>query len=180
MTSAPVTVNGHANGSVDREAAELRRLMMCRGEAAERHRTIAGRIPGLDRTEAAAMAALTTTRALSPGALAERLLVTTGAASTLVARLERHGAVDRHAHPHDQRRVVITATDAHLQATAALYAPLMDQLDRLIEQLSPTTRAEALEFLPQATAVLHPRADTLTADRAGEDQLAPLTPGSWA
>jgi hypothetical protein len=33
--------------------------MMCRGEGAERYRTIAGRILGLDRTEAAAMALFT-------------------------------------------------------------------------------------------------------------------------
>lgn len=183
MTS---TVNGGAPpaGVPDAgwEAAELRRLMLCRGEAAERHRTAAGRMLGLDRTEAAALAALSTVQTLTPAALGDRLLLSSGAITALIARLEDRGAAERHPHPHDRRSILISATRQHLNATATVYAPLIADLDELIARLSPATRAEALVFLPQATRLLRRRSDALLIEATGLQlaAAAPLTPGPWA
>jgi hypothetical protein len=74
--------------------------------------------------------------------------------------------------------VLISATAAHLNDAALLYAPLIAELD----QLSPPTRAEALDFLPQAIVLLHHHADRLIAD-AVRDQRAAAAPqiaGPWA
>ncbi len=181
--STAVRTNGHAAAPRPADdAAAFRRLMVCRGEAAERHRVLAGRALGLDRTEAAAMALLSTVRALTPGALANRLVLSSPAVSSLVARLEDRGAVERHGHPYDRRSVLVSASATHLEAAGALYAPLVADLDWLIERLSPVTRTEALDFLPEATALLHRRGDALVADAVRSELLAaaPLAPGPWA
>ena len=151
--TAPASTNGHTTDPRSAaEAATLRRLMMGRGQAAERHRILAVRMLGLDRTECAAIALLSTTRALTPGALADQLVLSSAAVSALTARLEDRGAVQRRGHPRDRRSVLVSASARQLELTTAIYAPLIADLDRLIEQLSPSTRSETQHFLPEATA----------------------------
>jgi|GEM_PF-5130086 len=156
--------------------------MLLRGLAAERHRTLAGRQLGLNRTEAAVVALLGTCPLLSISELADRLALNPTGVSVLVQRLERRGTVERHAHPYDHRQVLITATRAQIDAATELYAPLIAQLDQLIQRLPATTQADALALVPDLIAVLHEHADTLLDDalhHAAPVSL-PIAPGPWA
>jgi DNA-binding MarR family transcriptional regulator len=182
MTIALATVNGRSQVRPETDAARLRRLIVCRDQAAERHRTIAGRLLGLDRTEAAAMALFTTSPVLSVGAVSDRLALSAGGTSLLVKRLERQGAIERRAHPHDYRRVLLAATRSHVEAAAALYAPLTARLDELIRQLPAATRTKTMVWLPQVIAVLDEHADALLAERRRRERVvgAPAAPGPWA
>jgi DNA-binding MarR family transcriptional regulator len=182
MTSALATVNGRSGVTPNTDAARLRRLIVCRDQAAERHRTIAGRLLGLDRGEAAAMALFTTTPLLSVGAVSHRLALSAGGVSLLVKRLERAEAIERRVLPHDHRCVLLTATRSHFEAAAAPRATLTARLDALIRQLPAATRTAAMAWLPQVITVLHEHANALLSERRHRERLvgAPATPGPWA
>jgi DNA-binding MarR family transcriptional regulator len=123
MTSALATTGGRAGDRAAVEAAELRRLMMRRGEAAERHRTIAGKLLGLDRTEAAAMALVAATPSVTVGTIVTELAMSSAGASLLVQRLERHRSIERRPFPRDLRQTLLAATPEHVEAAAQLYSP---------------------------------------------------------
>jgi DNA-binding MarR family transcriptional regulator len=90
--------------------------------------------------------------ALSQRDLAERLLLTSGAVTLLVDRLERAGLVVRRAHPTDRRVSLV-------ELVPSPAAPELPELDRyhatvqtVAAALPATARGQVLRFLTEVTA----------------------------
>lgn len=84
--------------------------------------------------------------ALAPGELAQHTMVTTGAVTKRIDRLEADGLVSRRTAAHDGRARVVALTDAGRRVIDAAYAEHMRNERRLLDVLDPT-EAEQLERL---------------------------------
>lgn len=116
---------------------------------------------GAPPAEFRAMDHLHHAKALTPGELADRLALTSGAVTALVDRLEHLGWVRREPHPTDRRSIVVRA--AHSDSTAEqLYAPFVQALAGAARKLSPEERAAAVRFLDEAAAIATEQANRLT------------------
>lgn len=78
--------------------------------------------------------------ALTPSELADAMLVTTGAATKRIDRLERQGLVRRDASPTDGRSRTVTLTAAGRRLVDELIARHLANEDRLLEPLTPGQR----------------------------------------
>lgn len=109
--------------------------------------------------------------------LAERLVLTAGAVTQLVDRLERRGLVERTAHPSDRRvSLVALAAEAH-QPDVPELAAYHRALRAAAAQLGPMGRESATRFLEAITTAAHDGADALARRRpSGPDE--PGSPGS--
>lgn len=161
---------------------QVRALLNRRSDAAEQHRTSLGRLLGLDPTEAAAILHIGRSGQLRPGDLGRRLGLTSGGVTALVQRLERAGHVRRHAHPRDRRSTLLSLEPATVERAAACYAPLVAELDALVERMPEGEQAVLLRFLERVVEITerHARLLASTAEAARAQPLAPPTPGLWA
>ncbi len=91
---------------------------------------------------------------LGPAELAQRLGVTTAAASGVVDRLEGHGHVERRAHPTDGRRTQVVLTDAGRTEALQLMMPMFESLARLDDELGEQERAVVDRYLAGAAAAI--------------------------
>ncbi|MGI8458023.1 MAG: MarR family winged helix-turn-helix transcriptional regulator [Propionibacteriaceae bacterium] len=105
---SPETVN-------DSAVSALSTLIM----AGERYRQAVAAHFGLGVSEAQAISHLTQAGELGMAELAGRLSMSTGAATSLVDRLERSDLARRHSHPRDRRRSVVRLTPMGYQVVAA-------------------------------------------------------------
>ena len=78
--------------------------------------------------------------ALSPGELADAMLVTTGAVTKRVDRLEERGLVARTVAPGDARARVVSLTPAGRRLTDRLIATHLDTERALLDELSAAER----------------------------------------
>ena len=85
-----------------------------------------------------------------PTELAQRLGVTSAAASGIVDRLVARGHVARRPHPSDRRRTVVVATDSGREEMLGHLMPMFVDLARLDQELSPQERDVVLRFLTAA------------------------------
>lgn len=85
-----------------------------------------------------------------PTELAQRLGVTSAAASGIVDRLEARGHAARLPHPTDRRRTVVVATDSGREEVLGHLMPMFVELARLDQELTPDERAVVLRFLRAA------------------------------
>jgi DNA-binding MarR family transcriptional regulator len=107
---------------------------------------------GAPPVEFRAMDHLHHAKTLTPGELADRLALTSGAVTALVDRLEQLGWVTREPHPTDRRSIIVRA--ARDDATAEqLYAPIGEALAGAARKLSAAERAAAVRFLEEAAAI---------------------------
>lgn len=88
----------------------------------------------------------------SPGELARRVNLTSGAASRMIERLQTAGYVRRVPDPHDRRRVVVEPTPESLDRIAQLYTPLTDRLHAHLAGLDAGHLASMLAFATAAQA----------------------------
>ncbi|MCH8612112.1 MarR family winged helix-turn-helix transcriptional regulator [Arsenicicoccus dermatophilus] len=79
---------------------------------------------------------------LSPGALVQQTLVTSGTMTNRVDRLTARGYVRRSPDPHDRRGVIVSLTDEGRAAVDAAFADLLDRERALLAELSPGDRDE--------------------------------------
>jgi hypothetical protein len=107
MIPAPSTINARARATAEVEAAEVLQLLIRYSEAIGRQCVIAGRDLGLNRTQAAVMAALRTREPVGLSVLGDRLALRRPGISLLAQRLERRDVIRRHRHPHDHRQVLL-------------------------------------------------------------------------
>jgi DNA-binding MarR family transcriptional regulator len=101
---------------------------------------------GLDRGQGDVLFTLRRSGApyrLSPGKLAENLLVTTGTMTNRLDRLERRGLIRRLPNPDDRRGLVVELTP---QARALVDAAVERHLDNEREMLAPLTRGDRREL----------------------------------
>lgn len=85
-----------------------------------------------------------------PTELAQRLGVTSAAASGIVDRLVARGHAERRPHPTDRRRTVVVATRSGREELLGHLMPMFVELARLDQQLTPEERAVVLRFLQAA------------------------------
>ncbi|MEO6998573.1 MAG: MarR family transcriptional regulator [Terracoccus sp.] len=89
---------------------------------------------------------------LSPGALVQQTLVTSGTMTNRVDRLERRGLVGRRPDPGDRRGVLVRLTTAGRDVVDAAMADLIEQEKSLLSQL-PTADQASLAALLRAMLV---------------------------
>jgi DNA-binding MarR family transcriptional regulator len=117
---------------------------------------------------------------LTPGQLAERLCLTSGAVTALLDRLERLGWAKREPHPHDRRSVIVRRVRSDENSEAlGIYMELAARLERLAAEMSPAERDAAIRFLEEAGREASSRADVLRAQRGSAEAPTPSpAPGS--
>ena len=95
---------------------------------------------------------------LSPGALVQQTLVTSGTMTNRVDRLERSGFVERRPDPGDRRGVLVRLTPAGRDVVDSAMADLIEQEKSLLSELSPTDREQLAGLLRRMLAPLEARA----------------------
>ena len=127
----------------------LRALIM----AGERYRLTVAGLLGLGTTETQALACLAIHGARGQSELARDLSLTSSAATSLVDRLERHGAAERARHPTDRRRTIIRLTPRGEQLVVDGQGPLLASL----EQVDPAALPHLARWLDVIAGSLHTR-----------------------
>ena len=84
---------------------------------------------------------------LSPGALVQQTLVTSGTMTNRVDRLEQREFVRRHPAPNDRRGVLVQLTDAGRAVVDAAMSDLLDRERALLGTLSARQRTHLTEAL---------------------------------
>lgn len=85
-----------------------------------------------------------------PSELADRLGVTTAAASGIVDRLATYGHVQREPHASDRRRTIVAPTDSGREEVLGHLMPMFRELAKIDEDMTPEERAIVVRFLRQA------------------------------
>jgi len=98
---------------------------------------------GVGITDMKALQLLLQDGPLTPGDLAARLNLTSGAVTSVLDRLERREMIRREAHPDDRRKVIVRADHEKLAAGENVYASIGDAFARLHDALT----IEQLMFL---------------------------------
>ena len=104
---------------------------------------------------------------LTPGQLADRLALTSGAVTAVIDRLERLGWVKREPHPTDRRSIIVRRASKTSEAEA-IYATLQRRMVAAANGLSAAERQAAVRFLEEAAEVARAKADELKQARAGD------------
>ena len=113
----------------------VRSLLHRREMAVTRHRTAIARQLGMNETEMAAIAHLAQHGELTQTRLGELLDLSSGGTAALVQRMEREGHIVRREDPNDKRVRLVSITPATIDRAAQAYAPLVADLERLLEGL---------------------------------------------
>lgn len=85
-----------------------------------------------------------------PSELAQRLGVTSAAASGIIDRLEARGHAERQPHPTDRRRTVVAATPSGRDELLGHLMPMFVELARIDAGLDEAERRVVLRFLQDA------------------------------
>lgn len=119
-------------------------------------REVAGQLGAamrINQTDLSLMEQLITDGPLSPNELASRLSVTTAGITLVIDRLERAGHVVRERQQDDKRRVLVRPVQASVAQTYRHIAPMLNQLDQVLDALSSSDRATIQQFLGQVIDV---------------------------
>ena len=121
--------------------------------------TAVARRLGLSPMDLMALGELDLTGGLTPGHLAQRLDLTSGAVTALADRLERHGLLERVPNPCDRRSTLLRLTArAHGFARDA-YGELGAQATEHLASYAPAERAIILRYLREAAALIAEHAE---------------------
>jgi DNA-binding MarR family transcriptional regulator len=93
--------------SVARLADTLHQL----DEAHRRYRVYTARVVDVSPTELSALTAINDTPGITPGALARDIVLSSGATTSVIDRLERSGHIFREKHPGDRRSLHLRLTE---------------------------------------------------------------------
>ncbi|HET8987956.1 MAG TPA: MarR family transcriptional regulator [Humibacillus sp.] len=89
---------------------------------------------------------------LGPGELSSRLGITPAATTDLIDRLEAAGHLLRERNPVDRRRVRLVPTESAKAAVRGELADLLERLDAVSEDFTPSERAAIQRYLEAAAA----------------------------
>lgn len=118
-----------------------------------------GETLGVHVTDIAALEHLLHEGPARPSQLAERLKVTTAAATQIVDRLERAGHVQRERQADDRRTIFVVPVEASVERAFAQLSPMLEALDGVVSKL-PTDERHVIErFLRQVVEVYRSIAD---------------------
>jgi len=152
-------------------AQAIRESLARKSLAASRHRSALARILGLADNEVLAIQHLARAGRLTPGRLAWLLGITSGGATTLVQRLEREGHIEREPHPADGRSSLIRLTHQIEERAAESLAPLIEDIDLAVADLSADERRVVAAFLARVADAAEQRAEELTRAANGDDRV---------
>ena len=144
--------------------------------------TVARRL-GAPPVEFKAMDHLHEARELTPGQLADRLCLTSGAVTAVIDRLERLGWVERERHPTDRRSVIVRpGISAEKSEAVQIYTDLANRWKRVAARMSAAERSAAVEFLDEAGRIAAERTRELrgsaVAPIRSPELGSPPTPGA--
>lgn len=125
--------------------ATLRRLLTTSGQVAP----ALARRTGLSHTELSALEHIME-EPVGPSELAQRVGVTTAAASGIVDRLVARGHAERRPHPTDRRRTAVVCTASGRAEMMGHLMPMFLELARVDANLTPDERAAVQRFLTAA------------------------------
>jgi DNA-binding MarR family transcriptional regulator len=150
--------------------------------ATVRHRAALARHLGLVDSDVLAILHLARAGQLTPGQLGDLLRLTTGGTAALLQRLERAGHVTRAPHPRDGRSTVLRLTGDAEERAGEAFAPLVSQLDALVEELEPDEQRVVERFLLRVADATEAQAEELVrrVDAEAADAHAVPAPGLWA
>ena len=114
---------------------------------------VVARRAGLSHTELTALEHLMG-EPLGPGEVAQRLGVTSAAASGIVDRLTAHGHAERRPHPHDGRRTQVCVTASGRQEVVGQLMPMFTELAELDDSLTAPEREAVDRYLQGAIRAL--------------------------
>lgn len=118
---------------------------------------LVARAIGVSPTETQCLYVLSRFGPSTPGELAKRINLTTGATTRMLDRLLAAGYVTRTPDPHDRRRVIIEAAGDGIDRVAALYAPLNADLAGLMSAFDAAALADLAAFARAAEDVTERR-----------------------
>ena len=142
-------------------ALELLTALRRFGLENDRLDAMVARRAGAPPVEFKAMDHLQEAGALTPGQLADRLALSSGAVTALIDRLERLGWAERTAHPSDRRSVIVRTAGRAESEVMELYRSFSRGVTAAAERMSAAEREPALRFLAEAAAVARHAADEL-------------------
>jgi DNA-binding MarR family transcriptional regulator len=115
---------------------------------------------------------------LTPGQLADRLALSSGAVTALIDRLERLGWAERVPHPSDRRSLIVRKTGGADTEAMKLYGPLAQALVARAARMPAAERAATARFLDEAAAVAREKADQLKETLRARPGSGPAPTGS--
>lgn len=98
-------------------------------------------------------------RPLSPSRLAERVLLTSGATTSLIDRLERAGHVVRTREGSDRRTVTLRSGSNVHEMADEFFGPLGHRLDAMMAAHDPELLAQFESFLSELTTTMQAQLD---------------------
>nr|WP_249404072.1 MarR family transcriptional regulator [Microbacterium sp. CFBP 13617] len=90
---------------------------------------------------------LISTGPATPTELARRLGISTAAMTLVLHRLENAGHIRRERHPHDGRKLVVTAVDDSRDRARELVTPLIEGVETVVQAMDTAERATVQRFL---------------------------------
>jgi MarR family transcriptional regulator, organic hydroperoxide resistance regulator len=126
--------------------------------AVARHRAAVARRLGISETEMVAVGHLAQHGELTQTRLGELLDLSSGGTAALVQRMEREGHLLRREDPGDKRVRLIRISPETIERAASAYAPLVADLERLLEELGDN-EALVTRFLSSLVEVSETHAD---------------------
>jgi DNA-binding MarR family transcriptional regulator len=116
----------------------------------------------VSQPELMAMAHVRLGGSIGPSELAHRLDITTGAVTALVDRLAERGHLERHPHPADRRKLLLTATPQAREEIMRHVTPLSDEIKTLATSFNDEERTVIGRYLAALTEIVerHARQDT--------------------
>jgi DNA-binding MarR family transcriptional regulator len=117
----------------------------------DRLRTALSQATGLALADLDALEHLEADGPLTQRQLGDRLLLTSGAVTMLVDRLERAGLVERRPHPHDRRAVLVELSRASSSAQPEALTNYHTAIAAAVRAIGPEHRDAVTAFLAQVT-----------------------------
>jgi DNA-binding MarR family transcriptional regulator len=121
--------------------------------AGYRHRAARAEQLRLEKGDLAALEQLAGSTGLTPTDLGQRLGLSSGGVTVLVDRLERAGHVERHPHPDDRRKRMLSLTQQARESLDEYLAPIVAPLERSAAWLSAADREVVFRFLDHLAAL---------------------------
>lgn len=136
-------------------SAMLRRFAMER----ERYIKLLAKTAGMGRIEFDALDYIQEAGELTPNQLSRRLVITSGATTALIDRLEAAGRLTRSPNPQDRRSCVLRLTKTADEGGARQLAAYARDMDDAARKLSAKERLAVAQFLERAAAIAVMHAD---------------------
>jgi DNA-binding MarR family transcriptional regulator len=161
---------------------QIRAALLRKALADANHRAALARRLGLTENEVLAVQHLATAGELTPGELDTRLQLSSGGTTGLIQQLEQAGHLARRPHPRDRRSAMVSLTSEIQRVAADAGAPLVAELDSLVQKLSADEAETVRRFIEGVAEAAERHATRIAADAdaAAHEALAVPLPALWA